>query len=106
MTYATAGSDKALNKKWMDQISHEHKVHADIIDKLAKNEKVEGIEEDPLTANVEDYDISVVPGTLLKQTGADGAEVVTLQPNSKSIDQAELLMQKHKSKRTTGLEGG
>jgi hypothetical protein len=35
----------------------------------------------------------------LKETSATGTEVVSLQPNTQSLDQVEALMQKHKSKR-------
>lgn len=78
LTFATNTSDKAANKKWLDAVSHEHKIHADIIDKLAKGDRVEGIEEDPLTSNVENYETIVIPGTLMRETGAGGQEVVTL----------------------------
>ena len=66
LTFATDKADRVANKRWLDAVSHEHKIHADIIDKLAKGERVEGIEEDPLTSNVENYETSVIPGTLLR----------------------------------------
>lgn len=72
LSFATNTTDNTANKKWLDAVSHEHKIHADIIDKLAKGEKVEGIEEDPLTSNVENYDTSIIPGTLLRETNATG----------------------------------
>jgi hypothetical protein len=53
LVYSTISSVKpedgtVVRTKWQDQISHEHRVHSDIMKKLAMGERVEGIEKDPL----------------------------------------------------------
>ena len=95
-----------IKAKWQDQISHEHKVHSEIIDKLAKGERVEGIETDPLESKDADYsyDYNVVPGFLRKETSTSG-DIYHLQPHGKSIQHVEALLAKHKAKKAAKLAG-
>lgn len=57
-----------IRARWQDQISHEHKIHGEIISKLALGERVDGIEVDPLENQDQDYsyDYNIVPGFLRK----------------------------------------
>lgn len=91
------------NKPWMDKVQHEHQIHAKIFDKICRNEKVEGIEEDPLEGpEIDNYEAVLVPGTLFKRKNDQGEEEVSLQPDAKSIDEADQLLSKHKKKRAGG----
>ena len=52
LVYSTVSSVRPVNgmpirARWQDQISHEHKIHAEILEKISRGERVEGIEEDP-----------------------------------------------------------
>lgn len=71
LMYSTVSTIKSqdgtpVRARWQDQISHEHKLHAEIVNKLAAGERVEGIELDPLENKDPEYsyDYNVVPGFL------------------------------------------
>lgn len=60
LKYSTISSIKStdgipVRAKWQDQISNEHKVHQEIMAKLAEGERTEGIENDPLENKDPDY---------------------------------------------------
>ena len=101
LTYATQRPNGLENNKpWMEKVQHEHQIHAKIFDKICKNEKIEGIEENPMDGqDVESYEAALVQGTLIKNVSAKGVEEVTLQPSASSIDEADQLLSKHKKTR-------
>lgn len=106
LVYSTISSVKSedgtvVRAKWQDQISHEHKVHADIMTKLASGERVDGIEKDPLESTEADYsyDYNVVPGFLRREKSTTGDDKYHLQPHEKSIKMVNKMLEKVKQKR-------
>lgn len=88
------------NKPWMSRVQHEHQIHAKIFDKITRGEKVEGIEENPLEGkDIDNYEAMLVPGTLFKRKNDKGEEEVSLQPDEKSLNEADALLKRHKTKK-------
>jgi len=65
-----------VRAKWQDQISHEHKIHSEILRKLSHGERVDGIEKDPLASTEPDYsyDYNIVPGFLRREASQRNEE--------------------------------
>ncbi len=69
LVFATISSlkDGSFHRShWEDQISNEQKVHSELLQKIQLGERVEGVEQDPLKANVDDYsyEYNAIPGFL------------------------------------------
>lgn len=110
LAYSTISSIKAedgtfVRAKWQDQISHEHKIHGEIMTKLGAGERVEGIEKDPLESKEADmsYDYNMVPGFLRREKSSGGDEKYHLQPHEKSIKAVNKMLEKAKNKKKEKL---
>lgn len=110
LAYSTISSVKPedgtfVRAKWQDQISHEHKIHGEIMTKLGAGERVEGIEKDPLESKEADmsYDYNMVPGFLRREKSTAGDEKYHLQPHEKSIKAVNKMLEKAKNKKKEKL---
>jgi hypothetical protein len=103
LVYSTISSVKSedgtvVRAKWQELVSHEHRVHSDIMKKLAMGERVEGIEKDPLESTAPDYsyDYNVVPGFLRREKSTTGDDKFHLQPHEKSVHLVNKMLEKAK----------
>ena len=109
LVYSTISSIKMVSgqpmrAKWQDQISHEYKIHSDIIKKIAQGSIPEGIEHDPRLSVEQDYKMNydLMDGYLRREDSVGpkfGMEV-----DAKGRRQAAKLINKIKNKRK-GMQG-
>lgn len=109
LVYSSISSVKSedgtvVRAKWQDQISHEHKIHSEILRKLAQGERVDGIEKDPLESKEADYsyDYNIVPGFLRREASQRYDDKYHIQPHEKSIKMVNKMLEKVKNKKKRG----
>ena len=104
LKYSTISSVKGTEEepvarsRWQEQISYEHKFHAELITKLTNGERVEGIEKDPLAEKTADvaYDYSSIPGFVKREQSVVGDDKLRVQPHPESLKNVEKMLKKLK----------
>lgn len=74
--------------KWNEQIQHEQKQHAELLEKIRQGERIAGIEKDPLETAEQDVvtDYSMVPGFIQREKSViSGEDKLRIQPHASSI---------------------
>ena len=95
-------SDKKFYRSHFQVLIHtENKTHAEILDKLQRGERVNGIEKDPLLSAETDMvmEYNMIPGYVKKETSTLGDDKLRITPHKGTADTVKSAMDKFRQKK-------
>jgi hypothetical protein len=82
-------------------VQNENKTHAELLDKIQRGERVNGIEKDPLLSAESDIvmEYNMIPGYVKKETSVLGDDKLRITPHKGTTDAVKSAMDKFKQKK-------
>ena len=82
-------SSSETRLQWIQKIQQSQSIHFSLVQKLKNNEKIVGIEKDPMENKEDNFSEQVLPGELKNEEGE-----LILKPFERSLKEAEDLLKK------------